>query len=287
MGRYNKLLVAFDDSESSRNALSQTLAAFEDGWIKVLAVVPAYEGDLGLVGIRDLEDLLRGPRKSVLESARKITLGDAGRVTVDVAQGDAFEKIVETAEKENCNLIVMGRHGLHRLERMLMGSVTAKVIVHTGKDVLVIPQEGKIAWNHIMVALDGSEYSQAALDNAMYLVDRYGDRLTAVSVVDMYPEFYADAPQVVAAMEQQAMAVLAQAEATAASNGIQLTTQVLHGDPAAEINSFARKNSAGMVIMGSRGRTGLKKLFLGSVAQKVIGLCAYPVLVAKLNSQAP
>ena len=130
MGNFSKILVAFDGSESSRNALSQTLAKFEESWIKVLIVVPAYEGDLELVGIHDIEGLLRGPTEELTREAREIIGSDSARVNIDVVKGEAFERIIEVAENESCTLIVMGRRGLHRVERMLMGSVTAKVIVH-------------------------------------------------------------------------------------------------------------------------------------------------------------
>ena len=61
MGRYKKILVAFDGSESSRNALLQAfrLANDEECWITVATVVPAYDGDLDLTGVTDIHAALR------------------------------------------------------------------------------------------------------------------------------------------------------------------------------------------------------------------------------------
>lgn len=281
MGSFEKILVAFDGSDSGKSALRQALAGFQEGWIRVLAVVPAYEGDLELVGVRDREEVRRGPREELLQEARELVEDDTARVQLDVEQGDAFQWIIDTAENESCNLIVMGRRGLSRLERMLMGSVTRKVIVHSKQDVLVIPREAKIQWDKIVLATDGSDFSRAALEKAIHFAGTHNGMINAVSVVDMYPEFYADAPNVVKKMEQKALAVLDNVKEKSEAAGVKVKTSVVHGDPAEEITNFAQKESAGIVFMGSRGRTGLKKIFVGSVAQKVIGLSCCPIFVAK------
>ncbi len=281
MGDYSKILVAFDGSQSSENALRQTLAGFEQSWIKVLGVVPGYDGDLEMVGVRDLEGLLRGPTDDLKQKALAIIKADSSRAGIDVVRGEAFRQIVDFAEKESCNLIVMGRHGLHRVERMLMGSVTAKVIVHSPMDVLVFPNGGVINWKNILLATDGSASGDAALEKALAFAGKKNGSLTAISVVDMHPEYYADAGEVVEKMEKKAAAVLDRAREQAAAAGFDITTQVLRGDPAGEITSFGEKNGAGITFVGSRGQSGLRKIVLGSVAQKVIGLSGSPVYVVK------
>ena len=281
MGNYSKILVAFDGSESSRNALSQTLSKFEESWIKVLIVVPAYEGDLELVGIHDVQGLLRGPTEELTQAARKIIGSESARVNIDVVKGEAFERIIDVAENESCTLIVMGRRGLHRLERMLMGSVTAKVIVHSSTDVLVIPRDAEIGWDKIIVATDGSTDSEKALTKAIDLGKSRGVSITGVTVVDMHPEHYADAAEVVDKLDEKAKTVLEQTVALASDAEVELRTQLLHGNPAAEITGYARENNAGIIFVGSRGLTGLKKIFLGSVAEKVIGLSPCAVYVTK------
>lgn len=281
MGDYSKILVAFDGSESSENALRQTLVGFEQGWIKVLGVVPGYDGDLEMVGVRDLEGLLRGPTDDLKQRASAIIAADSSRAEIEIVRGEAYQQIVDCAEKESCNLIVMGRHGLHRVERMLMGSVTAKVIVHSAKDVLVVPSGGVIGWNDILLATDGSASGDAALERALVYARRHGSGLAAVSVVDMHPEYYADAGAVVDKMEKKASTVLEHVRERAGQEGVEITTHVLRGDPAAEITGFSAKNGAGITFVGSRGQSGLRKIVLGSVAQKVIGLSPSPVFVVK------
>jgi len=281
MGNYSKILVAFDGSESSRNALRQTLARFEESWIKVLIVVPTYEGDLELVGVHDVEGLLRGPTDELKQTASEIVGAESARVNIEVARGEAFEQIIDVAQKESCTLIVMGRRGLHRLERMLMGSVTAKVIVHADSDVLVIPRDAAIGWDNILVATDGSADAERALTKAMVFAKAHSGTITCVSVVDMHPEHYADAGDVVEKLEQKAKSVLEESEARTRSENVEFMAHLALGDPAVEITNFAGSNNTGIIFVGSRGLTGIKKIFLGSVAEKVIGLSEVPVYVTK------
>lgn len=285
MARYRKILVAFDGSPSSANAFRQALALpeLEGSRIKVLAVVPPYEGDLELVGVRDPKAVMQGQIEALVEAAREIAGAASGRIVAEVEQGNPYEKIVETAHEERCDLIVMGRRGLGRLERMLIGSVTTRVIAHSTRDVLVVPPDAAIALDDIVVATDGSAHGDAALEAATYLASSRGGAITAITVVEMYPEFYADAPQVVDRRDEQAAAILDRVARSAESAGLRVKTELLRGDPAHEVVSFAEAHGAGMIVVGNRGLSGLKKLLLGSVAEKIIGLSHCPVFVAKLR----
>jgi nucleotide-binding universal stress UspA family protein len=283
MGNYRKMLVAFDGSESGKNALRQaiTLAELEKSWIKVLAVVPTYEGDLEFIGVSEIEKVLKGPRDKLLRMAQEVARAEGTEVMTNVQQGEPYETIVDVCDEENCDLIVMGRRGLRRLERMLMGSVTAKVIGHSGKDVLVVPRNATFALDNILLATDGSAHSEAALERALHYASFCGGRLTAVSVVDVYPEFYAEAPEIVENLEKKSVQIMDGVAKRAREAGVKAETRVLRGNSAEEIVDLAQEKRAGTIFMGSRGRSGLKKLVMGSVAEKVVGLASCPVLVAK------
>ena len=292
MGQYSKILVAFDGSDSSRNALKQALEQFEQSWVKVLAVVPAYEGDLELVGVSNLKGVLNAPTDDLLEAAREIAGEDMDRVITNVEQGEVYEKIVDVARDEECHLIVMGRRGLHRLENILVGSVTTRVITHWTGDVLVVPRDVDVSWEKVVVATDGSSHGSAAVDKAAKFCAEHGGQLTIVSVTDLYPEFYADSAivgsffgskkeAVVDKMEKKSVAALEEARTRAAKAGVDAGTILLRGDPAEEVINHAREQGAGIVFAGSRGSAGLKKMLMGSVAEKIIGLSPCPVFITR------
>lgn len=283
MGRYRRILVAYDGSESGKNALRQAinLARTEQSWIKVVAVVPVYEGDLELIGVSNIKEAINGPGEKLLAEAREIAASEGASVITNLEQGEPYERIVDIAESENCDLIVMGRRGRHSLERTLMGSVTARVIGYTGKDVLVVPKGSVISWDSLLLATDGSFYSAAATGRAVDLAKSYGSTLDVVSVVNVNEEFYAQAPDVVSAMTRKARETLASIQADAESAGVKVETVVKEGEPYVVINEVARDKKTSITIMGSQGRKGVSRLLLGSVTEKVIGFTESPVLVVK------
>ena len=163
MSRYNKILVPMDGSETSKNALKQSfkLAFDEKMWITVVAIDPPYLGDIDLVGISNIKEVLRGRGEEILEEARKIAAEENASIKTRHEEGEPFAKIVEIAEEENCDLIVMGRRGLTGIERTLMGSVTAKVIGHFTGRTPVVPHDTVLGWKDILLAYDGSRYIYA------------------------------------------------------------------------------------------------------------------------------
>lgn len=283
MGRYRKILVAVDGSDSSTHALRESfkLATNEKSWITVVSVVPPYEGELELVGLRDMRRALKEPCEKTLSMAGDIAKEERALIKTVCEEGEIYERIVDLADAENCDLIVMGRKGMSRLEKTLVGSVTARVIGHSQRDVLVVPDNSPIGWERILIATDGSRYSKAAASKAIDFAKSYGGELKVVSVVDVPPEFYAEAPNALDGMIARSKGYTKDLKAQAESAGIRAETFVGEGEPFRFISDLAIKQKADTIIIGSHGRTGLKRLLMGSVTEKVIGHTPCPVLVAK------
>lgn len=286
MGKYGKILVAYDGSDSSRNALRQAirLSKAEKCEVKALAVAPSYEGDLELVGVRKIKEAIRGAAEKLLGEAEAIAREEGVSITTGAEDGEPYERIVDAARAEGCELVVMGRRGLRRLERALMGSVTARVIGHSACDVLVVPRDAALGWKRILVAVDGSEYGEAALERAVDLAEAHGGDLSIAYVVNINEEFYAQAPEMVEKMVRDARALLDEMKKRAEARGVKAETYVREGEPHRWIIELAAERKVDLIVMGSHGRTGLKRLLMGSVAEKVIGLSSVPVLVAKTKS---
>ena len=283
MGKYKKILVAVDGSESGRNALMQAfrLAVEEKCWITVTSVIPPLTGDLDLTGVKDIHASLAKPCEDALAEANR--LADRERVLIKTVceEGETFERIVDLADAENCGIIVMGRRGLRKVERTLVGSVTARVIGHTQRDVLVVPAGSRLGWNRILVATDGSKFSTIAVNKAIDFAKAYGGSLVVVSVVDVPTEFYAEAPQAVEDMVRKAKEYTAAVRKQAEAVGVKAETYFGEAETFEAIVKTARDEAVDMIVVGSHGRTGLRRLLMGSVTEKVIGHAACPVLVVK------
>ena len=283
MAKYRKILVAIDGSESSKNALKQAikLANDEKCWITVVSVVPPYEGELELVGVKNIRAAIRKPCEDALVEAEKISETEGRSIKTVCEEGEPHERIVDLADAENCDLIIMGRRGLRRLERVLVGSVTARVIGYTHKDVLVVPRDTTIDRQRILIATDGSKYSKTAIEKAIDFAKSYGGELKVISVVDVPPEFYAESPKTVDEMIKKAKGYVEDVKKQAEAEGVKAEQFIREGESYQVITNIAREQNVGTIVMGSHGRTGLKRLLMGSVTEKVIGHSPCPVLIVK------
>ncbi|MCL5062344.1 MAG: universal stress protein, partial [Nitrospiraceae bacterium] len=275
------MLVAIDGSESSMHALKESfkLARNEKSWITVVSVVPEYKGDLDLVAVGNVMASMRRPCEDALHKAEELAKAEGALIKTVCEEGEAYERIIDLAEAENCELIVMGRRGLSRLERALVGSVTARVIGHSHIDVLVVPSTTEIGWKKILLATDGSKYSKAAAERVIDFAGEYGGELRVVSVVDVPAEFYGEAPDAVEDLIKKAKGYVEDVKRQAEASGIKTETFVREGEAYKAILDLAKEQNANAIVMGSHGRTGLKRLLMGSVTEKVIGYASCPVLV--------
>lgn len=283
MEKYTNILVAVDGSESGKNALLQAfkLARDERCRITVTSVVPPYEGEIEVLGIKNIRAALRKPCDDALAEAEKLAKTERARFKMVCEEGEVHERIVDLADAESCDVIVMGKRGLGRIERAFVGNVTARVIGHTLRDVLVIPRGAAVGWKKIVLATDGSRYSAAAAARAIMLAKSYGGELKVISVVDVPAEYYAEAPRAVEDLVKKARGYVTDVKKQAEEAGVAAETFIAETEAYEAIISLAKEQNADIIVMGSHGRTGLKRLLMGSVTEKVISHAPYPVLVVK------
>jgi nucleotide-binding universal stress UspA family protein len=280
MGRNRKILVAIDGSDSSMHALreSLSLASEEGSRIAVVSVSRQFVGNISAA----LKNPFRAAHSKAKEMAKSSRVSITTIITTISEEGEPYERILDVAETEDCDLIVVGTKGLSGLERVLVGSVAGAVIGHSHKDVLVIPAKSQIGWKRILVTTDGSKFSRAAVERAINYAKKYGSELTAVVVVDAPAELSGVSPAAVEDMIRKAKRYVEEVKSQADSAGLKTETFVLEGEEAyRKITDFATAHNINIIVMGSHGRKGLSKLLVGSVAEKIIGYAHCPVLIAK------
>jgi nucleotide-binding universal stress UspA family protein len=289
MSEYRKVLVAVDGSEAGMNALRQAcrLSGAAPCPVTVLTAYPRLlDTEVEVITPReDISASLRAEAMKVLDQTKRTAEAEGLTISwMKAVEGPPFEAIVETALQGRFDLIVMGRRGLTRFERALMGSVTARVIGHAETDILVVPRDATLSWERILVPTDGSRHSRAAIEKAVGLAKSYQARLDVISVVDAADEFqFAETPgNLRELLAVQARKAVEEAKAIAASGGVQAEGFVAEGTAHEAIATLGRDRRTSVVVMGSHGRSGLRRLLMGSVAEKVIGAVTCPVLIARL-----
>jgi len=142
----------------------------------------------------------------------------------------------------------------------------------------------------ILVATDFSSCSHAALERAGYLATTLGAALNAIHVWS-YKAVYTDAmvgsgppEEAVRKREAAAGAKMAEFAERARASGIQLTeTMLRHGSPEEEIVRAAAEGGYDMIVMGTHGREGVPRFFIGSVAEHVVRRAECPVLTVRVE----
>jgi universal stress protein E len=268
---WGTLMVCTDASDEGQNAVavaldlarachSQVIA------VQVLQIVPEFQAvspDLPAIlgkGVKENMAAIKAAADKLGVSLKGVT--PEGRLPHDA--------IVATAEKLRPDLIIMGRCGKSGLARMLMGNVTARVIGNSPMNVLVVPRGGMVGFQRILVASDGSPYSGAAWKLALAMAKQAESRLIGVAVAREEGDII------------ETQAIIGGMVTGARGAGVPFKGVNPQGvAPDDGIVQQAIKNEVDLIVVGSYGRTGLKKLLMGSVTERVIGGAPCPILVVK------
>ncbi len=190
-------------------------------------------------------------------------------MTIVSLSEEPYQDIVNHASKNNVDMIIMGTHGRTDMKRLMMGSVTALVIGHAPCKVLVLPLHARVECRNVLIATDGSKYSEAAASEALGIAKRCGSSLIVISVASSDAE--------IASAKDNVNKVSDAAE----KECVKTTSVVTTGTPYEAILETSKKENADFIIVGSHGRTGLARLLMGSVTERVIGHAETAVLVVK------
>jgi nucleotide-binding universal stress UspA family protein len=291
------ILCPMDFSAQSQHAYSHAvaMARWYDARITALHVVvtrPAFEAipsiyTATLPPIR--LDELRRELASDLE--RYVRIPDASELRVDVVVQEApavHTEILAQAGILNSDLIVIGTHGLGGFDRLVLGSVTEKVLRKASPPVLVIPPRvatpatSEVRFKRILCPVDFSTGAAAGLAYAVSLAEEADAELTLLNVVDdvvMYD--LAMSAQDVAALKKSSVEALQQLLPADVRTYCSVETLVTEGRPAREILKAATARAADLVVMGVQGRNALDRMVFGSNTHAVIRAATCPVLTVR------
>lgn len=300
---FQKLLVPLDRSDFAEQAIGPA-AAIARASKGVLDLVLVHEPfPFGTSGDAPWRREAWQDEERYLQSiANEISSGTGVPVACAVIEGEKVEMICKRAWDVGAELIVMTSHGRTGISRAWLGSAADGVIRQSAIPVLMLrPVQGKAArlaarqpFKRILVPLDGSALAAEALSSATVLAQCTGASITLLRVVVPVPIIAGDAgmpfvyPYPIAmpdVTETNHMADEAKRELTDAARHLQgqgianvATEVVVEASAARGIIDFANGHDTDVIAMSTHGR-GASRLFLGSVADKLIRGSEIPVLV--------
>ncbi len=300
-----RVVLATDGSASADRArdLIATLA-----WPKgtIVRVVVAVDARLEMMDmpfattpgnvVDELDAELVRHAEATLESAERV-LREAG-LTVErlILQERAANAILEQAREWGASLIVLGNRGHSSLASMILGSTSAEVVDHAPCPVLVARDRGV---DEIVLGVDGSPSARLAehlltdwpmfhrLPVSVVAVAATGVPWSPGMASGMYDAVVESYAQDMDAARREVAELAEAATARLRDGGIVATTHVREGEAAAELVLFARGRSRPLVVLGSRGHTGLARLLLGGVARNVLYHATGSVLIVRVGVPVP
>lgn len=297
MIRIQKVLVGYDFSNGADRALVEgARIARRTGGQLIIAYAEVMHRDLNSM---QADAATRSAKlKDDLSERWKALNGDADgvfdelpvkyEVLRDVAAGPA---LLEYADSEAVDVIVVGTHGRRGLRRMLMGSVAEEVVRKAPCTVLAV-SGGKTkttdAFHRTIIApVDFSEHSLRAVKHARAFADLFDHDLVLLHVLEerLHPAFYNTGMfsqyDFDPGIESRTMAELETFYQAAGGEHVRVEYLVRRGNAISEIVRAAREHEPSMIVMATHGLTGLDHFLMGSVTEKVVRHSESPVLTIK------
>lgn len=208
--------------------------------------------------------------------------------------GHPVDGILDLAEREQIDLIVLGSRGLSGLKEFFLGSVSQGVLHHANCAVLIAGGDckalGEAGFQSILLASDGSHGAQMATGAAVELAQKFSTSLTVLHVIDPHPSRAAGHegdldvgagvhpdPESLRKFDSIHKTVQCASDKT----GVACSFRRECGRPGETIVRFAREHDSDLIVMGSRGLGGFKRLLLGSISNYVGHHAGCPILVVR------
>jgi nucleotide-binding universal stress UspA family protein len=299
MVTFSRVLCPIDFSEPSKRALAYAVA-FAD-WhharLAVMHVAPTFEPVL-VTPVRNVDTgdvVFPVTSENVIEALHRAAKGagaSPSRVEVFSESGAAVARILDRVVHWSADLLVVGTHGFSGFERLLLGSVTERLIHKAPCPVLTVPPSAHaaspepVAIHRILCPVDFSPSSELAAGFALDLGRQTGAAVTLLHVGEWpeggEPRTYTHflVPEVRLQLMADARAQL-KALAPASPEGSAVSHHVVSGRPKTRILAYAMEHDSQLIVMGAQGRDGVGLTLLGSTTERVVRDATCPVLTVR------
>ena len=299
---YSSILVPLDGSAFGERALPVALALARRSGARIELVHAheryVYASGAPMFDARLDEEFSAEMRKSLESLAERLRRKTGLTLTTTFLEGRVTRTLREYIAESGAHLVVMTTHGHGGLSRAWLGSVADQVVRHSTRPVLLVRPGAAAAasaadeplFRRIVVPLDGSDAAEAALDHAVMLGTPGDTEYALVQVVVPRPILAHAAPYPggvpvadrgeLERRRAEAREYLDRVRADFEANGFAAKAEVIvHRQIARGILEYARGYDGDLIALATRGRGGMSRLLLGSVADKVLRGATTPLLM--------
>jgi nucleotide-binding universal stress UspA family protein len=298
---YSRILVPLDGSKLSESVLPYARSIAKALKLPV-ELLHAVDPEVVSVFVnptagRYLDDVEAGMKQEGIQYLDPVAGSFPAPMTVSCSAtiGKPAETIVQRAAADPDTLIAMATHGRLEVQRWLLGSVAHKVLLTTANPLLLVrPSEklentGVAPLKEIVVPLDGSGLAEKILPHAEALARSMDIKIVLLRAYelpaasyyesDMYMPDWGDLARIV---RENAQEYLDELQQRLEAEGLRrVSTLLIQGDAARSIIDIAKETPENLVALCTHGRSGVGRLVLGSVADRVVRHSGGPVLVIR------
>ncbi len=298
MKEIKKIIWATDGSKESQEALKYVVFLAKTFHSEIIGVHVLLKSEL-LSHKTELQNWMVKVEENMVSMLNSISneLASQGvNFRGVVLKGEVNKEIVRYARRKKADLIAMGKRGHGLIDRMLIGSTTLRVLRESKIPVLAVRQvDGKDHTDirNILVPLDLYEESDSALKCAINLAEMINANIRVVYVIT-FSTFYVftlipystEIPYTLLEdfikTSSNELANRVEKIKLERATKMEISTEVVQGTtPSVAIVDYANNRDIDLIVINTHGRKGVKKLVLGSVAEKVIQESTCPVLALK------
>jgi nucleotide-binding universal stress UspA family protein len=293
---YQTLVVPTDGNEHAERAAEHALsiARVFDATVHLVNVVD-LQSEAGLFSAGGVSEEFR----ERLEDEARETISDVedlaepgDDVRTAVVEGKPSEGILDYADENDADIVFMGTHGRTGLDRYVTGSVTERVVRQSDVPVFTVRATERSVvgdgYDRVLIPTDGSDCAAVAVDHGIGIAEKYDVTVHAVNVVDVRPVTGSDDlpphTELLERLEESGEDATEAVAERAREVGLDASTAVLDGVPARGLREYAEENDIDLITMGTHGRSGFERYFIGSTTTKAVRAAEMPVLSVRSSA---
>lgn len=279
---YDKILVPLDGSELAEGSLPYANYIAKKWNSEVILMMVCLPGNYAEL-----------PLKAYIQKKEKELQAKGIKINSRILRGEAATAILDFSQKNDIDIIIMSAHGGSGISRWSLGSCASKVLQKTNIATLLVrskkpkSKSGTADIRRILVALDGSPFSEAIIPYTKGLIDGGKQEIFLLRVIEPfrlpfkagYIGYEKYEKEIMEKAEVEATDYLKTKQRTLEQQGIKTSVALLKGYPANTILTYAEENNIDLIAITTHGYTGITKWAYGSVAANIIESSTLPILL--------
>jgi nucleotide-binding universal stress UspA family protein len=301
--QFKNILCATDFSDFSNRTVNYGIALAKEFDSKLFVCHVIDLSSVAIYGEFQLDPV--GLQDRIMNDANEQLQELIGKQQIDweplISVGHAADEISRIVEEKGIDLVISATRGRSGLKRIILGSVTERLmrtlscpllVVHSPDKEFVAPDDQEVHIKNILIGCDFSPDSGAAFDYGLSLAQEFQSELHLAHVIEtsIYQELHKTESPVEEEIQKEVQTRLIQKlqemVPEEARNWCKPRTSLLDGHPYEELASYAEKHDMDMIVLGTRGHGLVKSLLIGSTTDRVVRRAPCPVLSVSRKVQS-